>query len=169
MASMTLQKYITQLIYLPESLQCRHNERNGVSNHQRIHCLLNCWFRRKSKKTSKLCVTGLCVGNSPVTGEFPAQKANNAEHASIWWPHHDVESLIWATLRAGSLGNHHCHANANLVKENTNTWQMQSWVYVIWRVYIKHIRLVTSLISCIIYFQKCPPLFWCTIHQKYMP
>ena len=28
------------------------------------------------QKTSKLRVTGLCVGNSPVTGEFPAQMAN---------------------------------------------------------------------------------------------
>ena len=37
-------------------------------------------FRRRSKKTSKLCVTGLCVGNSPVTGEFPAQMASNAEY-----------------------------------------------------------------------------------------
>ena len=27
------------------------------------------------KKTSKLRVTGLCEGNSPVTGEFPAQRA----------------------------------------------------------------------------------------------
>ena len=38
-----------------------------------------------SKKTPKLCVTGLCVGNSPVTGEFPAQMASNAENISIWW------------------------------------------------------------------------------------
>ena len=36
-----------------------------------------------SKKTSKLRVTGLCAGNSPVTGEFPAQKASNAENVSI--------------------------------------------------------------------------------------
>ena len=36
------------------------------------------------KKTSKLRVTGLCVGNSPVTGEFPAQMASNAEIFSIW-------------------------------------------------------------------------------------
>ena len=28
-------------------------------------------FRHRSKKTSKLCATGLCVGNSPVTGESP--------------------------------------------------------------------------------------------------
>ena len=42
----------------------------------------------RSKKTSKLRVTGLCEGNSPVTGEFPAQRASNAENVSIWWRHH---------------------------------------------------------------------------------
>ena len=43
---------------------------------------------RRSRKTSKLRVTGLCVGNSPVTGEFPAQRTSNAEKVSIWWRHH---------------------------------------------------------------------------------
>ena len=28
-------------------------------------------------------VTGLCAENSPVTGEFPAQMANNTENVSI--------------------------------------------------------------------------------------
>ena len=77
---------------------------------------LTVFFRRISKKTSKLRVTGICVGNSPgpvnsphrgpvtrkmfpfddvitnspVTGEFPAQKASNAENVSIWWHHHGV-------------------------------------------------------------------------------
>ena len=69
------------------SLQWRHNECDGVSNQRRLHCLLNCWFRRRSQKTSKLRVTGLCAGNSPVTGEFPAQKASDAENISIWWRH----------------------------------------------------------------------------------
>ena len=32
--------------------------------------------------------SGLCAGNSPETGEFPAQKASNAEIVSIWWRHH---------------------------------------------------------------------------------
>ena len=49
-------------------LQWRHNERYGVSNHQPHDGLLNCLFRRRSKKISELRVTGLCVGNSPVTG-----------------------------------------------------------------------------------------------------
>ena len=31
----------------------------------------------------------ICVGNSPGTGEFPAQMASNAENVSIWWRHHD--------------------------------------------------------------------------------
>ena len=41
------------------------------------------------KKTLKLRVTGLCAGNSPVTGEFPAQRASNAENVSIGWRHHE--------------------------------------------------------------------------------
>ena len=50
-----------------------------VSNHQPHDCLLNRLFRRRSKKTSKLRVTGLCAGNSPGTGEFYAQLASNTE------------------------------------------------------------------------------------------
>ena len=67
-----------------DPLQRRHNERDGVSNHRRPDCLLIRLFRRRSKKTSKLRVTGLCEGNSPVTGEFPAQRASNAENVFIW-------------------------------------------------------------------------------------
>ena len=48
----------------------------------------------KQNKTSKLRVTGLCAGNSPVTGEFPAQMASNAENVSIWWCHHDFIDFI---------------------------------------------------------------------------
>ena len=72
------------------ALQWRHNGRDGVSNHQPHDCFLNRLFRRRSKKTSKLCVTGLCEGNSPVTGEFPTQRASNAENVSIRWRHHTL-------------------------------------------------------------------------------
>ena len=74
-------------------LRWRHNDHAGVSNHQPHGCLLNRLFRRKSKKTSKLCVTGLCAGNSPGTGEFPAQMASYAENVSIWWRHHAL--TLW--------------------------------------------------------------------------
>ena len=75
-------------------LQLRHNERDGVSNHQPHDYLLKRLFRRRSKKTSKLRVTGLCGRNSPVTGEFPAQRASNAENISIWWCHHENQNAV---------------------------------------------------------------------------
>ena len=99
------------------ALRWRHNDHGSVSNHQPHSCLLNRLFRRKSKKTSKFRVTGLCVGNSPgpvnsphkgpvtrkmfpfddvimrpfvreTTGGFPSQMASNVECVSIAWRHH---------------------------------------------------------------------------------
>ena len=69
-------------------LQWRHNERNGVSNHRRLDCSLNRLFRRRSERTSKLCVTALCEGNPPVTGGFPSQRVRNGKNASSWGRHH---------------------------------------------------------------------------------
>ena len=71
------------------TLQWCHNGCDGVWNHQPHDCLLNRIFMRRSKKTSKLCVAGLCAGNSPATGEFPAQRASNAENVSIWLLHNE--------------------------------------------------------------------------------
>ena len=75
--------------YIP--LLWRHNGRDGVSNHQPHDCSLSRSFRPRSKKTSKLRVTGLCAGNSPATSEFPAQMASYAENVSIWWRHNDTK------------------------------------------------------------------------------
>ena len=72
-----------------KTLHWRHNGRDSVSHHHLYDCLLNRLFRRRSKKTSKQRVTGLCVGNSPGTGEFSAQMASNARNISIWWRHHE--------------------------------------------------------------------------------
>ena len=44
------------------SLQWRHNALEGVSNHQPYHCLISRLLGRRSKKTSKLHVTGLVRG-----------------------------------------------------------------------------------------------------------
>ena len=129
----------------PFPLPWRHNGRDGGSNHQPHHCLLNRLFGRWSKKTSKLRITdrcagkgwvlltphfddvitgamasqvtsltivystvysdaakkktpklrvpGICAGNSPGTGVFPAHMASNAEIVSIWWRHHRVRIL----------------------------------------------------------------------------
>ena len=76
----------------------RHNEGIGVSNHRRLDCLLKRLFRRRLKKTSKLCVTGICAGNSPVTGEFPTQRASNAGDVSIWWRHHESKLVKYGDI-----------------------------------------------------------------------
>ena len=73
--------------------QWRHNEHDGVSNHQPHDCLLNSLFRCRSKKISKLRVTGLCEGNSSMTGEFSAQRASDAENVSILWRHHNINQM----------------------------------------------------------------------------
>ena len=94
---------LNSLLYLKRynTLQWRHNGHDIVSNHQPHDCLFNRLFRRRSKKTSKLHVTGLCMGNSPGTGEFLAQMASNAENGSIWWRHHERAMryiTVWASL-----------------------------------------------------------------------
>ena len=75
---------------IPLTLHWRHNDHAGVSNHQPDDCLLNRLFRRRSKKTSKLRVTGPLCGEFTGTGEFPAQRASYAENVSIWWRHHET-------------------------------------------------------------------------------
>ena len=74
------------------TLRWRHNEWDGVSNHQPHDYLLNRLSGRRSKKTPKPRVTGLYAGNSPGTGELPAQMASYAETVSIWWRHHKKRS-----------------------------------------------------------------------------
>ena len=78
-----------------KTLQWHHNECDDVWNHQPHNCLLNRLFRCRSKKTSKLCVTGLGEGNSLVTGEFSAQRPSNSENVSIWWHHY---ARTWANV-----------------------------------------------------------------------
>ena len=61
------QTHIYRLIswVFPMTLHWHHNDHDGVSNRQPRGCLLNRLFKRRSKKASKLRVTGLCAGNSP--------------------------------------------------------------------------------------------------------
>ena len=89
-----------------DPLQWRHNDHDIVSNHQPHGCLLNRLFRRRSKKTSKLRVTGLCAGNSPETGEFLAQMASYAENVFIWWRHHAAARLwhVWVITSGKTVG-----------------------------------------------------------------
>ena len=72
--------------FFARSLRWRHNGSGCVSNHQPHDCLLNRLIRRRSKKSSKLCVTGLCAGNSPVTGELPTSSRFIDDVVYAAWP-----------------------------------------------------------------------------------
>ena len=111
---------VLQHIFKAKTLLWRHNEHDGISNHQRLECLHNHVFRLRSKKTSKLHVTGLCAGNSPVTGEFPAQRASNSGNVSIWWRHHDDTNYMAAgLLRNGFVK---IHANKQEFSSLVTDW-----------------------------------------------
>ena len=86
-------------------LQWRHNEHNGVSNHRHVNCVHNRLFRRRSKKTSKLRVTDLWEGNSPVTVNFPHKgTVTRSFHVYIWWRHHDQCSrATWFCMQISTV------------------------------------------------------------------
>ena len=117
--------------------------RDSVSNHQPHDCLLNLLFRRRSKKTSKLRVTGPCAGNSPETGEFPAQMACNAENVSIWWRHH-VSPNLARSKHPCQLSNRFENLHISLQwycrALCTNSKRFDNWAisYAFWLLYYIH-------------------------------
>ena len=70
-------------------IQWRHYERDGVSNEQPHDCLLKHLFRHLIKENIE--DPRHCPLWGEFTGEFPAQRASNAENVSIWWRHHALE------------------------------------------------------------------------------
>ena len=67
----------------------------GALTNQRCSLATGCGIKVRIQKKSKLRVTGLCEGNSPVTGEFPAQRTSNAEI----FPFDDV-IMDWVVARS---------------------------------------------------------------------
>ena len=117
-----------------QTLRWRNNGHDSVSNHQPHDCLLNRLFRRRSKKISKLRVTGLCAGNSPDTGEFPAQMASNAESVSIWWHHHVLENHLFINITTFYL---------SFLERS-----IRSFSKIAWALPIKHFNAIFFFKSC---------------------
>ena len=88
--------FFSRHVFWQSTLQWRHNERVGVSNHQPHDCLFTQPLiqgvdQRKHQSSASLAF----AENSPVIGEFPAQRVSNAENFSIWWPH---DGWFWTHL-----------------------------------------------------------------------
>ena len=124
-------------------------------------------FRRRSKKTWKLRVTGLCEGNPPVTGGFPSQRANNEDffprrHHAIIRTNHD--SVLWRIYAARgfnevvSLQNnvYFVFGRHNVfIIECHMKWLKHVWVWPIedeWRIYASVIKssLVQITACCLV-------------------
>ena len=73
----------TSFVIFPFTLQWRHNERDGISNHRCLYCLLNFFQAHRW----------------PV--DSPHKRASNAENISIWWRHYNVTLMMsfWGYLR----------------------------------------------------------------------
>ena len=99
------------------TLHWRHNDPDSVSNHQPHGCLLNRLFRRRSKKTSKLRVTGLCVGNSP----GPVNSPHKGPVTRKMFPFDDVIMISGVTnCDAFSFGRGVCNAVVPYAINTTN-------------------------------------------------
>ena len=66
-----------------------HNDVKMGAMTSQITSLTTVYSTVYSDIDQKLRVTGLCEVNSPVTGEFPAQRASNSENIFIPWRHHE--------------------------------------------------------------------------------
>ena len=95
----------------PQTLHWRHNGCDSVSNHQPHDCLLNCLFRRRSKKTSKLRVTGLC---GELSGDrwIPHTNGPQRGNVSIWWRHHGLRNRCWFVWPAKIFSLHYYHISS---------------------------------------------------------
>ena len=91
-----------------EPLQWRHNERVGVSDYQRLDCLLNRLFMRKSKKHQSSASLAFVSGihrwpvnsphKGPVTRKMLPLVMDPSEWASYWgWGvgGHRVRNVMW--------------------------------------------------------------------------
>ena len=127
--------------YLHMSLEWRHNGHDGHPPHE---CLLNRLLRRKSKKTSKLRATGLCAGSSPVTGEFPARMASNAENISIWWRHHVIPAR---RIRLYGWRKYHCFNFFDMFSQG-GCWSLLITRWVYWAIKLSSNPEKTTIMRC---------------------
>ena len=116
-----------------------HNERDSVSTHRRLDCLLNHLFRRKSKKTSKLRVTGFVRGNhrcpvdsphkGPVTRKvLPFDDVIRSYIAAVPVSHHSISKITQTFVKFINpqiTNSFHKHLNGH--------WNM-NWIGVVYMV-----------------------------------
>ena len=135
------------IMWITSPLGWRHNERDSVSNHHPHDSLLNRLFRHISKKTSKLRVSYLCEGNSPVTSEISAQMTSNAENVSIWWRHHTMAPSNDCWLQTVSRINDSQHVWRH--KEILERRAIAEWT-ITWKIVATNDKILVSFMPYLI-------------------
>ena len=150
-----------------ELLQWRHNGLYGVPNHQPHDCLFNLSFRRRSKKTSTLCVPALCAGNSSVTGEVPQTKGRY--HGKMF-PFDDVIMIINCLHKnTGHTFLCYCPFVQGIRPQRVSNEALWWFVFLAWIIYFitkeKHRNIWTSRTDQFRYFYK--KIILCYIFQVF--
>ena len=79
------------------------HEHHCVPYHRPFERLLNNLLWSTSKKHQSSALLAVCNGSSPVTGEFPAQMASNAEYVSILWRHQTLRHKLLSSMESMNL------------------------------------------------------------------
>ena len=67
-----------------------------LPNHRKLHCLMKSLFTLTTKKSSEVYIIGPLLDVPSVTGEFPSERASNAENVAISWCDHGLlPSTFW--------------------------------------------------------------------------
>ena len=128
------------------TLQWSHNGRDSVSNNQPHDCLLNRLFRRRSKKTAKLRITGLFAANSPVQHKCPVTRKMfplddvimiryddfmKWKHFGRYWPF--VWGIQWLPVNSPLKGQWRGAFMFSLICTWTNNWVNNRDAGDLWR------------------------------------
>ena len=93
------------------TLQWLHNGRDSVSNTSLTIVYSTVYSHTDQRKHQSSASLAFVQGNSPGTGEFPAQMASNMKNVSIWWRHHEYIRLHNTRQPAASWLLHHVMLN----------------------------------------------------------
>ena len=122
------------------SIRWSHDGRDSVSNHQPHHCLLNRIFTRRSKKTSKLRVTGFVWGihRGPVNSphKWPVTRKMFPFDDVIMFCCKTLRDMIWLTRHRVTV---------------VSVWCLLCVLYA----FIRHIFLKTETTISIFVYKKC--------------
>ena len=138
------------------SLRWRHNDSDGVSNHQPHDCLLNRLFGRISKKTSKLRLTGLCVGNSPGPVNSPHKGPvtrkmfpfdDFTRWRTSWWLHALAIFLQYSFFVRGIHQSQveHNQTHACFMRDRTKRVSQKYWIH--YRPVMKVLQLIFDTVT----------------------